>query len=63
MFAWRAVPFVTTTAFFPPPTAAVLFPNPLATIVLPLPTGDLDRRHLKSVFVAILGDSVADDDA
>lgn len=57
------MPFVTTAAFFPPPTAAILFPNPLATIVSPLSAGDLDRCHLERVFVAVLGDTIADDDA
>lgn len=57
------MPLVTATILFPPPSAAVLFPNPLATIVEPLSAGDTDRRHLERVFVAVLGDSVADNDA
>jgi hypothetical protein len=40
-----------------------LFPNPLATVIVPLATSDLDRSQLESVFVAIGGNSVTDDDA
>lgn len=35
----------------------------MAALIVPLPAGDFYRRHLKRMFVAILGDSVADDDA
>ena len=63
MFARRSMPFVTAATFFPPPSAAVLFPNPLTTIVTPLPAGNLDRRHHERVFVAVLRDSVANDNA
>jgi hypothetical protein len=31
--------------------------------MVPLPTRDFDRRQFESVFVAVLGDSVADDHA
>ena len=57
------MPFVTTATLFPPPSPAVLLPNPLATIVLPLSTGDPYWSHLERVFVAVLGDSVANNDA
>ena len=63
MLARRPTPFVTTAIRLPAPAPVVLFPNPLTTFIIPLPAGNSDRRHLESVFVAILGDSVADDDA
>ena len=40
-----------------------MFPNPLTTFVRPLPAGDLDWGELESVFVAILSEPVANDDA
>lgn len=57
------MPLITAATFFPPPSPSVLFPNPLATIIAPLSAGDLDRRHLERVFIAVLGKSVANDDA
>jgi hypothetical protein len=63
MWAWGSTPFVTTATRFPTPSAPVLFPNPLATFVIPLSARDADRRHLERVLVAVLGDSVTDDDA
>ena len=63
MFTWRSAPFVTTATRLPAPASAVLLPNPLTTFVIPLPARDLDWGELKGVFVAILGDAVANDDA
>jgi hypothetical protein len=63
MFAWRSTPFVTTAIRLPAPAPTVLFPNPLATIIVPLPASDLDRRQPEGMFIAVRGDSVADDDA
>lgn len=63
MFSGRSTPLVATAIRFPAPAPSVLFPNPLATLIVPLPAGDSDRRHLKSVFVTVLGNSIADDDA
>jgi hypothetical protein len=63
MIAWWPMPAITTATFFPPPTAAVLDPDPLTTLIMPLPASDRLRRQFESVFVAVLGDSVADDHA
>jgi hypothetical protein len=63
MFARRSTPFVTTATGFPAPAPSVLFPNPLTTFIVPLSAGDLYRRELKSVFVTVFRDSVADDNA
>lgn len=61
--AGRAVPFVTTATFFPPPAFDFLNPNPLATIVRPLPALDRERREQEGMFVAVIGNSLADDKA
>jgi len=64
MFTGRSTPLVTAATGFPAPGAsAVLLPNPLATIVEPLSAADLDRRHLERVFIAVLRESVANNDA
>ncbi len=59
----RAMPFIAAAPFFPPPAAAVLNPNPLATLIVPLPAGDGERCEPEGVFIAILGDAVADNHA
>lgn len=40
----------------------MLNPNPLATLIMPLPAGNLHRRQLESVFIAVLSNAVADND-
>src|ERR1700736_3930784 len=63
VIAGRAVPSVATAIFFPPPAAALLNPNPLAALIVPLTSRYGQRRQHKRVLVAVVGDSVADDDA
>ncbi len=63
MRSGRAVPFVAAATFFPPPAAAVLDPNPLATLIMPLPSGDTLRCEPEGVLVAVLRNSVTDNDA
>jgi hypothetical protein len=63
MRARWSMPAITTATFFPPPAAAVLDPDPLTTLIMPLPASDRLGRQFESVFVAVLGDSVADDHA
>lgn len=63
MIARWPMPAITTATFFPPPAAAVLNPDPLTTLIMPLPASDRLGRQFESVFVAVLGDSVADDHA
>jgi hypothetical protein len=63
MIARRAVPPITTAAFFPPPAATFLNPGPLATLIVPLPTRHCLRRQFESVFVAVFGNPVADNHA
>jgi hypothetical protein len=56
------MPFVATTAFFPPPAFDFLNPNPLATIVGPLSALHLEGSKHEGMFVAVVGDAFADDE-
>jgi hypothetical protein len=56
------MPFVTTAIRFPPPAAAFLDPNPLATHVRPCPSVHRRGRKQKGVLVAVVSDSLADDE-
>ena len=62
MRAGRSTPFITTAIRLPAPASSVLSPNPLTTFVVPLAAGDMLRRESEGVLVAILGNSIADDD-
>jgi hypothetical protein len=62
------VPPVTTTITLPPPDAsafnfALLNPTPLAANVRPSSAFHRERRQQKSVFVAVVGDSLANNQA
>jgi hypothetical protein len=56
-----AVPLITAAVTFPPPATAILFPNPLATRVAPPATVNRRWGHQERMFVAIGGDTFAND--
>jgi hypothetical protein len=63
MIAGRAVPSVATAIFFPPPAAAILNPNPLAALIIPLTSRYAERPQHKRMLVAVLSNSVPNNDA
>lgn len=70
MTSRRTVPSVATTVTLPPPDAtafdfalAFLNPTPLAANIRPISPIHWERREQKSVFVAVVGDSLANNQA